>query len=260
MKRIPRVLIADDDQLSLRKLEFLLTSEGFSVSTATDGEQALRELEADDPPPVAILDVMMPKLDGVEVCRMVRARPHAVHSYLILLTVKSGKDDIVRGLDAGANDYVTKPFDPAELLARLRVGLQVLTLQRRLSERVEELEDALTRMRHLQILLRKDTHISEFGDFKLEAAERRVSRAGGALMMTARVFDLLLMLVQNAGHLIEKEEIIREVWHDAEIEENNLTVSMSVLRKLLGDGAGREYIETIPKRGYRFTAEVRRVR
>jgi DNA-binding response OmpR family regulator len=259
MKRIPRVLIADDDQLSLRKLEFLLTSEGFSVSTATDGEQALRVLEADDPPPVAILDVLMPKLDGVEVCRRVRARPRAVHSYLILLTVKSGKDDIVRGLDAGANDYVTKPFDAAELLARLRVGLQVLTLQRRLSERVEELEDALTRMRHLQILLRKDTHIYEFGDFKLEAAERRVSRPGGALMMTARVFDLLLMLVQNAGHLIEKEEIMREVWHDAEIEENNLTVSMSVLRKLLGDGAGREYIETIPKRGYRFTAEVRRV-
>src|SRR5687768_17141141 len=114
-------------------------------------------------------------------------------------------------------------------------------------------------MRQLQLLLRKDTHVYEFGDFQLEAAERRLSRDGSPLMLTARVFDLLLLLVQNAGHLLAKEEIIREVWHDAAIEENNLTVSMSVLRKLLGDGAGREYIVTVPKSGYRFTAEVRRV-
>ena len=259
MKSRPRVLIADDDPLSLRKLEFLLTNEGFSVSTATDGEQALRQLEADDPPPLAILDVLMPHLDGVEVCRRLRARPRAVPSYLILLTVQSSKEDIVRGLEAGANDYVAKPFDQAELLARLRVGLQVLTLQRRLAERVEELEDVLTRMHQLQVLLRKDTHVYEFGDFRLEAAERRLSRAGYPLTLTARVFDLLLLLVQNAGHLLEKDEIMREVWYDAEIEENNLTVSMSVLRKLLGDSAGHDYIETVPKRGYRFTAEVRRV-
>jgi CheY-like chemotaxis protein len=81
MKHSPRILIADDDPLSLRKLEFLLVAEGFSVSTAADGEQALRLLEADDPPPLAILDVMMPKLDGVEVCRRVRARPRAVPSH-----------------------------------------------------------------------------------------------------------------------------------------------------------------------------------
>jgi two-component system response regulator MprA len=259
MKHGPRVLIADDDQLSLRRLEFLLINEGFSVSTATDGDEALKQLEADDPPALAVLDVLMPKVDGVEVCRRVRARPRAVPSYLILLTVKSGKEDVVKGLEAGANDYVAKPFDQAELLARLRVGLHVLTLQRRLAERVEELEDAFTRMRHLQILLRKDTHVYEFGGFRLEAAERRLSKAGSPLTLTARVFDLLLLLVQNAGHLLEKEEIMREVWYDAEIEENNLTVSMSVLRKLLGDSAEREYIETVPKRGYRFTAEVRRV-
>lgn len=259
MKHSPRVLIADDDQLSLRKLEFLLIHEGFRVSTATDGGQALEHLEADDPPSLAILDVLMPKVDGIEVCRRVRAQPRAVPSYLILLTVQSGKEDIVRGLEAGANDYVTKPFDQAELLARLRVGLQVLTLQQRLAERVEELEYALTRMRQLQVLLRKDTHVYEFGDCRLEAAERRLSRAGSPLALTARVFDLLLVLVQNAGHLLEKEEIMREVWHDAQIEENNLTVSMSVLRKLLGDSAGRDFIETVPKRGYRFTADVRRV-
>lgn len=159
MKSTPRVLIADDDQLSLRKLEFLLTNEGFRVSTATDGEQALKQLEADDAPTLAILDVLMPKVDGVEVCRRIRAQPRAVPAYLILLTVKSSKEDIVKGLEAGANDYVAKPFDQAELLARLRVGLQVLTLQRRLAERVAELEDALTRTRHLQLLLRKDTHL-----------------------------------------------------------------------------------------------------
>lgn len=259
MKSRPRVLIADDDQFSLRKLEFLLVSEGFSVYTASDGEQALRQLETDDPPSLAILDVLMPKFDGVEICRRVRAQPRAVPCYLILLTVQSSKQDVVKGLEAGANDYVAKPFDQGELLARVRVGLQVLTLQRRLAERVEELEGVLTRMRQLQGLLRKDTHVYAFGDFRLESAERRLSRAGYPLTLTARVFDLLLLLVQNAGHLLGKEEIMREVWHDAEIEENNLTVSMSVLRKLLGDSAGHDYIETVPKRGYRFTAEVRRV-
>lgn len=259
MKASNRILIADDDHLSLRKLELVLRSGGFGVATATDGAQALRQLEVEDAPALAVLDVLMPMVDGVEVCRRVRARPRAVAPYLILLTVKGGKDDIVSGLEAGANDYIIKPFDQAELLARVQVGIQMLTLQRRLSEQVKELEESLSRVRHLQCLLRKDTHVYEFGPFRLEAAERRLTRGGRMLALTAKVFDLLLLLVQNAGHLVEKEEIMREVWNEAEVEENNLTVSMSVLRKALGGGDERDYIETMPKRGYRFNAEVRRV-
>src|SRR5699024_1011804 len=159
-----------------------------------------------------------------------------VQPYLILLTVKGGKDDIVSGLEAGANDYIIKPFDQAELLARVQVGVHMLTLQRRMADQVKELEESLSRVRHLQCLLRKDTHVYEFGPFRLDAAERRLTRGGRALTLTAKVFDLLLLLVQNADHLMGKEEIMREVWNEAEVEENNLTVSMSVLRKALGNG------------------------
>lgn len=259
MKAPTKILIADDDQLSLRRLELLLRGGGFAVATATDGAQALAGLEADDAPAIAVLDVLMPSLDGVEVCRRVRTRPRPVPPYLILLTVKGDKGDIVKGLEAGANDYITKPFDQSELLARIEVGLQMLALQRRLAEQVRELEESLCRVRHLQCLLRKDTHVYEFGAFRLEAAERRLTSGGRALTLTAKVFDLLLLLVQNAGHLLEKEEIMREVWSEVEVEENNLTVNMSLLRKTLGEGEERELIETVPKRGYRFVADVRRI-
>ena len=123
-----------------------------------------------------------------------------------------------------------------------------------LAARVRELEEALSRARHLQGLLSIDTHVYEFGPFRLEAAERRLSRAGRAVQLTAKVFDLLLLLVQNAGHLVKKEEIMRDLWQAAEVEESNITVSVSVLRRALGEGG---YIETVPKSGYRFVAEVR---
>ena len=127
-----------------------------------------------------------------------------------------------------------------------------------LAARVRDLEEALARVRHLQGLLRRDAHVYEFGPFRLEAGERRLSARGRAVALTAKVFDLLLLLVQNAGHLLEKEEIMRELWPDAEVGEDNITVGVSVLRRALGEGGERGYIETVPKRGYRFTAEVRR--
>src|ERR1051325_11142436 len=116
-----------------------------------------------------------------------------------------------------------------------------------LAARVRELEEALARARHLQELLSGDTHVYEFGPFRLEAAERRLSRGGSAVQLTAKVFDLLLLLVQNAGHLVKKEEIMRDLWQDVEVEESNITVSVSVLRRALGGGG---YIETVPKSGY----------
>jgi DNA-binding winged helix-turn-helix (wHTH) protein len=123
-----------------------------------------------------------------------------------------------------------------------------------LAARVRELEEALARARHLQGLLSRDTHVYEFGPFRLEAAERRLSRGGRPVQLTAKVFDLLLLLVQNAGHLVKKEEIMRDLWQDVEVEESNITVSVSVLRRALGGGG---YIETVPKSGYRFAAVVR---
>jgi sigma-B regulation protein RsbU (phosphoserine phosphatase) len=148
-----RILVAEDDSVSRRVLAATLDKFGFEVVVAADGAEAWDALGRADAPHLAILDWMMPEIDGVELCRRVRATPTATPPYLILLTAKGGKEDVVAGLDAGANDYLTKPFDRAELRARVQVGAQVLELQANLAERIRELETALSQVKQLQGLL-----------------------------------------------------------------------------------------------------------
>jgi sigma-B regulation protein RsbU (phosphoserine phosphatase) len=148
-----RILIADDDEISLLALQTMLAKRGHTVVTATDGSAAWQRLQEDNPPSLAILDWMMPGLDGVELCRRVRATPSLRSMYIILLTSRDGKDHLIEGLRAGANDYVTKPFDREELEARVNVGTQVVHLQDELRCRVSELELALVNVKQLQGLL-----------------------------------------------------------------------------------------------------------
>ena len=148
-----KILIAEDNPVSRRVLEATLEKFGHQVVIAADGAQAWTELQRADAPSLAILDWMMPELDGVEICRRVRETPTSTPPYIILLTAKSERGDVVAGLDAGANDYLTKPFDRGELRARVQVGVQVLELQKELADRVKELEDALAQVKTLQALL-----------------------------------------------------------------------------------------------------------
>lgn len=148
-----KILIAEDDPVSRRVLAATLDKFGYEVVVTVDGAEAWAALQSADAPHLAILDWMMPELDGIEICRRVRATPKATPPYLILLTAKSDKEDVVTGLDAGANDYLTKPFDRAELRARVQVGAQVLELQRSLATRLHELETALSQVKQLQGLL-----------------------------------------------------------------------------------------------------------
>jgi phosphoserine phosphatase RsbU/P len=148
-----RVLIAEDETVSRLKLSAVLRKRGFDVTEVGDGEAAWQALQAPEPPPLAVLDWMMPGVEGVELCRRVRAAPALRLLYVILLTSRGEKAHIVEGLRAGANDYVTKPFDAEELQARLNVGVQVVTLQQELARRVGELEEALGRVNQLQGLL-----------------------------------------------------------------------------------------------------------
>lgn len=148
-----RILIAEDDPVSRRVLEATLEQFGHEVVVAADGAEAWSALQQEDAPSLAILDWMMPELDGVEICRLVREVSTSTPPYLILLTAKSETSDVVTGLEAGANDYLTKPFDRAELRARVKVGTQILDLQKNLADRVSELEDALTQVKQLQGLL-----------------------------------------------------------------------------------------------------------
>jgi len=148
-----RILIAEDAPTSRRILQAVLAMWGHEVAVTCDGDEALQALQAEDAPRLAILDWMMPGLDGAEVCRRVRERLMQVPPYIILLTARGAKEDVVEGLRAGADDYVTKPFDNDELCARIEVGRRVVELQTALAGRVEELQAALDRVKTLQGIL-----------------------------------------------------------------------------------------------------------
>jgi PleD family two-component response regulator len=148
-----RILIADDDRLSAQVLARTLSPDRFDVTVASDGAEALAILQQPDSPPLAILDWMMPKLDGPDVCRLIRSTAFEANKYLILLTSRDAREDVVVGLEAGADDYLVKPCHQGELLARVSVGARVLALQERLAGRVEELELALSKVKRLSGLL-----------------------------------------------------------------------------------------------------------
>ncbi|MEE9218412.1 MAG: response regulator [Acidobacteriota bacterium] len=146
-------MIADDDALSRRILEEALREWGHEVTVAWDGEQAWSILAEPESPRLAILDWIMPGLDGVEVCRRTRRLEQPLPHYLILLTSKGNKKDVVQGFDAGADDYITKPFDCEELRARVQAGARILELQAALSQRARELEETLSELKRLEGLL-----------------------------------------------------------------------------------------------------------
>ena len=148
-----KVLIAEDDHVSRRIVEALLGRWGYEAVSARDGHEARAALEGPHAPKIAILDWMMPGEDGVNLCRAVRGTPTQEPPYIILLTARGGSGDIVEGLQAGANDYITKPFEREELRARLAVGARVVELQGSLAARVRELEEAISRVSRLEQLL-----------------------------------------------------------------------------------------------------------
>ena len=148
-----RILIADDDRVSRRLLEARLLKDGHEVIVTEQGDQAWQTLHRDPTIPLAILDWNMPGLTGPEICARMRQTKTDQPTYVILLTSRDTREDIVSGLQAGANDYVTKPFDFDELRARVQVGERVLQLQKALADRVRELEEALANVKILQGLL-----------------------------------------------------------------------------------------------------------
>lgn len=149
-----KVLIAEDDMVSRRVLQATLAKWDYEVITAVNGDEALAVLQSADAPSLAILDWMMPGKDGVEVCGIVRQAASAMPTYIILLTAKTEKEDIVAGLEAGADDYLTKPFVRSELRARMEVGVRVVNLQKKLADRVEELNQALAERERADALQR----------------------------------------------------------------------------------------------------------
>jgi len=148
-----KILIAEDDLTSRRRLEAVLTKWGYEVVSCSNGKQAWEKLQSVYTPKLAILDWVMPEMGGIEVCRRLRELDTQNPVYVLLLTVRKEKENIVCGLEAGADDYIIKPFEPDELQARIRVGCRVLQLQEKLVNHIKDLQDSLQHIKTLQGIL-----------------------------------------------------------------------------------------------------------
>src|SRR5579863_2832234 len=199
-----RILIADDDRMSCRLLQKTLEREGFDVSAVENGRSALQLLSQPDGPRLALLDWMMPEIDGPGVCREVRKDHERPYVHIILLTSRVSKQDVVAGLEAGADDYLTKPWDPAELVARLRVGQRILQLEDRLVEaretmRFKATHDPLTSLFNRGIIA------------DLLARElTRTRREKGCTVVMLGDLDHFKSVNDQYGHVVG-DEVLREV-------------------------------------------------
>ncbi|HTR48862.1 MAG TPA: diguanylate cyclase [Verrucomicrobiae bacterium] len=196
LKPTNRILIAEDDPVLRRMLEALLIKSGYEVVAVADGTQALRVLESEGAPSLAILDWVMPGMEGPQVCEKVRQRRDRPYVYILLLTALTQKGNVLYGLESGADDYLTKPFDAQELRARVRVGLRILSLQQSLISAREELRF-------------QATHDGLTGVFNrgavLEAIHRersRQKREGGALGVILADLDHFKQINDTHGHLL----------------------------------------------------------
>ncbi len=218
-----RVLVAEDDRAVREAVERALKFEGYDVITARDGAETLATVLTEAPDAI-VLDVMMPHVDGLEACRRLRARGDATP--VLILTARHEISDRVEGLDAGADDYMVKPFALEELLARLRA------LLRRSSGNL--------------------TKVLKVGDLELDTGSREVRRGGTAIDLTKTEFDLLELLMSNAEIVLTRDTIYERIWgYDFETSSNSLDVYIGYLRrKTEHDGAAPRLIHTVRGVGY----------
>jgi two-component system KDP operon response regulator KdpE len=221
-----RVLVIDDEPQITRVLRAALSAQGFDVRTANDPEEALR-LFGEWPPDLVVTDLVMPGLSGVEVCRAIRKTSETP---VIVLSVRDHERSKIEALDAGADDYVTKPFSIQELLARVRAHL------RRAPERTAAAIEA--------------------GDFVVDEASHSVEVLGKPIHLTPKEFDLLVHLARHAGKVITHRALLTAVWGAQSAHQPEyLRVFVGQLRKKLENETSKQYIQTEPWVGYRFVPE-----
>lgn len=230
MTRAARILLVDDEPPIQRALAPLLRSRGYEIEIASTGGEALRAV-ALRPPDLIVLDLGLPDLEGTEVCRRVRTTSKLP---IIVLTARGADADKVSALDLGADDYVTKPFSPEELLARIRVALR----------RVFAADDA-------------DTGRLQVGDLGIDYSRRRVTRRSDELRLTPKEFELLALLARNADRVLTHGTILRAIWGANAVDQpEHLWVLVAQLRKKIEpDPAHPRYVLSEPWVGYRLVTE-----
>jgi phosphate regulon transcriptional regulatory protein PhoB len=220
-----RLLIVEDEDALATLLDYNLSKEGFLTERAADGQEALLRVE-EARPDLVILDWMLPKVSGVEVCRQIRARPETRATPVLMLTARGEESDRVRGLDTGADDYLVKPFGMAELAARVRA------LLRRASP--ELVEERLT-----------------YADLVMDRGRHRVTRAGLELHLGPTEYRLLEFLLQRPGRVFSRERLLDAVWgSDIHVEARTVDVHIGRLRKAITPPGAADLIRTVRGAGY----------
>lgn len=225
----PKILVVDDEPDALEVLGFKLREAGCTPVFAADGEKALAAVRA-DPPDLIVLDLMLPKVDGLEVCKILRRDPETVAIPILMLTARAAEMDRVIGLELGADDYVTKPYSPRELVLRIR----------KLLKRAQTPED-----------VKEHVHL---GPLEIDVSRHTVKIAGQPVTLTATEFNLLTLLARRRGRVQTRERLLQDVWgYDAAIDTRTVDTHMRRLREKVGPIA--ESLETIRGVGYRYRAE-----
>ena len=229
-----RILVVDDEPPLAHLVSDYLRREGFEVHTASDGSTAL-ELVRTLRPDVIVLDLMLPGLDGIEVCRRLRQFSDA---YVLMLTARTEEVDRIVGLSVGADDYVTKPFSPREVVARVKA---LLRRPRGEPRRDEGLAPPQT-----------------LGDLVIDRAQFEVTRRGEVVALTPREFQLLAVLADYPGRVFTRQELLDRVWGDRAYDEHIVEVYVANLRRKLEDDVNQpHYLQTVRGVGYRMAREIR---
>ena len=257
---VPKVLVVDDERKLTELVKGYLLAEGLEVLAAYDGPTAL-EMAGAERPDVVVLDVMLPGLDGVEVCRRLRQFSDA---YVLMLTARSEEIDKIIGLSVGADDYLTKPFSPRELVARVKAMLRRVQSPRAgypqrggtpaLVQATPAPPGTGGSAGPLPDLPAQPPPLV-FGDLVIDEGRHEVTRGGEPVRLTPREFSLLAMLASQPGRVFTRDQLLRQVWGNEYYGDHVVDVRMTHLRKKLDDDpAEPRYIETVRGVGYRFKA------
>ena len=222
-----KMLIVEDEEALLDLLKFNFNKEGYKIDTATDGETALEKIlyKTLD---IIIIDLMLPKLSGIELCRRIRKNKEHKNIPIIMLTAKGEEEDKLRGLETGADDYITKPFSVNELVARVKAVLRRI--------RPMFVDEVLT-----------------YKGIVIDLVSHSASRDGETLHLGPTEFNLLAFFMENIGRVFSREQLLNHVWkNDAYVEPRTVDVHIRRLRKAINNDVKEDFIRTVRSAGYCF--------